>query len=388
VSDDALLRPSRHGRPRDVHLRRSLPPRLGARRAEWSGPRRPFAGRPAALAVLSKASGVLLLFVPFAAWLALSRPRRRGLPALAAALAATAGLVAWPLWRYLEASRSMAARNVGGGVSGSVDRMVRNLALVGDWFPGWWTLPLVLLAVGGMLVALVRRERPGLYLAAVALLPLAFLVVTATFWYPRYILYAAVPGVVLAARGILEPAGWAASRLRAPAGSWRHALVGAAAALALVPALKADFRLWTDPSHAPMPGLERLQFVDGWPSGYGVDETVRFVEDELARHPEGLTVVVNSRAHLTTRVALGVAFRRAPALRLEDLPLERTDVLPLLEEWARERPTLVVVSPVPEGHGRPSPGAWARLGATLALETRKPNGDLCDQVYRLKAGRR
>ena len=228
-----------------------------------------------------------------------------------------------------------------------------------------------------------RRDRAGLYLAAVGLVPLAFLVVTATFWYPRYILYAAVPGVVLAARGLLDAVGWIGSRLRVPVGPARHALLGAVAALALVPAVRADLWQWKDPSRAPMPGLERLQFVDGWPSGYGVGETVRFVGDELRRHPGGLTVVVNSRAHLTTRVALGVAFRRAPALRLEDLPLARTDVLPLLESWAREHPTLVVVSPVPEGHERPLPGPWAPLGATLALETRKPNGDLCDQVYRL-----
>jgi hypothetical protein len=342
-----------------------------------------LAGPPAALAVLSKASGVLLLFVPVAAWLALSRSLRRGLPALGAALAATFGLVAWPLWRFLDASRSMAQRNVGGGAAGSLDRIVRNLTLVADWFPGWWTLPIVLLALGGALVALVRRDRPGLYLAAAGLLPLAFLVVTATFWYPRYILYAAVPAVILAARALAELVGWVASRLGIPAGPPRHALLGAAAALALVPALKADLWLWTDPSRAPMPGLERLQFVDGWPSGYGVRETVRFVGDELARHPGGLTVVVNSRAHLTTRVALGVAFRRARGLRLEDLPLERTDVLPLLEAWARERPTLVVVSPVPNGQERPSPGPWAPLGAELAIETRKPNGDLCDQVYRL-----
>jgi hypothetical protein len=260
---------------------------------------------------------------------------------------------------------------------------VRNLALVADWFPGWWTLPLVLLALGGVLGAIARRDRPGLYLAAAGLLPLAFLVITATFWYPRYILYAAAPGVILAARALAQLVGWAASRLGVPAGGPRHALLGAAAALALIPAVKADSWVWTDPSGTPMPGLERLQFVDGWPSGYGVGETVQFVKDELLRHPEGLTVVVNSRAHLTTRVALGVAFRRAPALRLEDLPLERTDVLPLLEGWARERPTLVVVSPVPEGQERPSPGPWAPLGATLALETRKPNGDLCDQVYRL-----
>ena len=358
---------------------------LASARAARSGRARDglLAGLPAALAVLSKASGVLLLFVPVAAWLALSRPLRRGLPALGAAVAATAGLLAWPLWRFLEASRSMAERNVGGGATGFADRLVRNLAMAADWFPGWWTLPLVLLALGGALVALVRRDRPGLYLAAVGLLPLVLLMVTATFWYPRYILYAAVPGVILAARALVELVGWGASRLGVPAGGPRRALLGAATALALVPAVKADLWLWKDPSRAPMPGLERLQFVDGWPSGYGVRETVQFVKDELARHPEGLTVVVNSRAHLTTRVALGVALRRAPALRFEDLPLERTDVLPLLEGWARERPTLVVVSPVPEGRERPAPGPWAPLGATLALETRKPNGDLCDQVYRL-----
>ena len=358
---------------------------LASARAAQSGRVRDglLVGPPAALAVLSKASGVLLLFVPVAAWLALSRPRRRALPALGAALATTGGLVAWPLWRFLEASRSMAERNVGGGAAGSLDRIVRNLALVADWFPGWWTLPLVLLALGGALGAIVRRDRPGLYLAAAGFLPLASLVITATFWYPRYILYAAVPGVILAGRALAQLVGWAASRLGVPSGGPRHALLGAATVLALVPAVKADAWLWTDPSHMPMPGLERLQFVEGWPSGYGVGETVQFVRDELARHPEGLTVVVNSRAHLTTRVALGVAFRKVPALRLEDLPLDRTNVLPLLERWARERPTLVVVSPVPEGQVRPSPDPWAPLGATLALETRKPNGDLCDQVYRL-----
>jgi len=358
---------------------------LASARAARSGRVRDglLAGPPAALAVLSKASGVLLLFVPIAAWLALSRPLRRGLPALGAALAAAFGLVAWPLWRFLEASRSMAERNVGGGVTGSLDRIVRNLALAADWFPEWWTLPIALLALGGAMLAVVRREGPGLYLAAAGLLPLGFLVATATFWYPRYILYAAVPGVILAARALVELVDRAASRRGVPANGRRHALLGAAAALALVPALRVDFWLWADPSRAPMPGLERLQFVDGWPSGYGVRETVRFVEDELARHPEGLTIVVNSRAHITTRVALGVAFRRARGLRLEDLPLARADVLPLLEGWAREQPTLVVVSPVPEGQPRPSPDPWAPLGTELALETRKPNGDLCDQVYRL-----
>ncbi|HSD27999.1 MAG TPA: hypothetical protein VLL75_11900, partial [Vicinamibacteria bacterium] len=206
---------------------------------------------------------------------------------------------------------------------------------------------------------------------------------TATFWYPRYILFAAVPGLILAARALQQLVGWAGARLDIAEGPGRYALLASAVALSLVPAARVDLRLWTDPSRAPMPALERLQFLDGWPSGYGVRESVAFVKDALARNPDGLTVVVDSRAHLTTRVALGVEFRGAGRLRVEDLPLERPDARPLLEQWARERPTLVVVSPVPEGRARPSPAAWAPLRAELALETRKPNGDLCDQVYRL-----
>ncbi len=360
---------------------------LASARAAMSGLVRDglVAGVLAALVVFSKASGVLLLFVPIAAWLALSRPLRRGAPALLASLVAAGGLVAWPLWRFMEASRSMAERNVGGGTTGLAARVARNLAFVADWFPGCWTLPIVLLALAGASLAIVRRDRPGLYLATAGLLPMAVLVVTATFWYPRYILFAAVPAVVLAALALAQIVGFSASRLGIPPGRARHVLLVAAVALCLLPALGVDRWLWLDPTRAAMPGLERFQFVEGWPSGYGVRETVLFVKDELARHPEGLTVVVNSRAHLTTRVALGVELRRASGVRFEDLPLERSDAVPLLEKWVRERPTLVVVSPVPDGKRRPSAQAWAPLRAELALETHKPNGDVCDQVYRLAA---
>jgi len=46
VPHDALLRPPRHGRPCDVHLRRLVPARLGARRPERSRPGRSSRGAP------------------------------------------------------------------------------------------------------------------------------------------------------------------------------------------------------------------------------------------------------------------------------------------------------------------------------------------------------
>jgi len=163
----------------------------------------------------------------------------------------------------------------------------------------------------------------------------------------------------------------------------RAVLLGAVATLAVVPAVAIDLRLWTDPSRARMPAIERFQYVEGWPSGYGVRETVARVAEERASHPEGLTIVVRSRALPTTVMALSTAFRRDPGVRIEDLPLdEPAKALPLLGAWARERPTLVVVSAI-DGGSRPSVESWKPLGVELLAETRKPGGQPCDSVYRI-----
>jgi hypothetical protein len=62
--------------------------------------------------------------------------------------------------------------------------------------------------------------------------------------------------------------------------------------------------------------------------------------------------------------------------------------MPLLEEWARERPTLVVIEP-PQGKSRrPDPTLFANLRGVLAAQTFKPDGKLCDEIYRLCGGAR
>ena len=341
-----------------------------------------LAGLALAATVLTKAAGAMLFVVPAAAWLALARPLRQRVGALALAYAVAAGIAAWPLWIFFAVSG--AARWALAGSGGEpLERLARNLPLVEEWFVVWWTLPLLLLALLGAAAAIVRRQPSGLFLTAVWVLPLAVLLPTATHWYPRYLLFTAVPTLILAARALTGLTSPAAERLGPTSRLWRLALPAAGTVLVLVPSLRVDTHLWVEPSRAPLPAIERLQFIDGWPSGYGVRETVAFVARELERHPEGITVVMNSRSRPTTRFALNVAFRRERRLHRKDLPLHDSEALPLLERWARERPTLVVVSPMRRDLARPSPQAWAHLGGGLALETRKPNGDLCDQVYRL-----
>jgi hypothetical protein len=341
-----------------------------------------LAGLALAATVLTKALGVMLFFVPAAAWVALAGPRRRGIGALALAYAVAAGLVAWPLRIFFGVSVAV-RQAVGDSVGEPLEGLARNLSAAQEWVLGWWTLPLLLLALLGTAAAIVRRQPSGLFLAAVWVLPLAVLLPTATHWYPRYLLFMAVPTLILAARALTDLTSWAAERLRPISPLGRLALPAAATLLVLVPSLRIDSHLWTQPHRAPLPAIDRLQFIDGWPSGYGVRETVAFLTGELERHPDGITVVMNSGSRPTTRLALNVASRREPRLHRRDLPLHDSGVLPLLERWARERPSLLVVSPMRRGRARPSPRAWGHLVVGRALETRKPNGDLCDQIYRL-----
>jgi hypothetical protein len=62
--------------------------------------------------------------------------------------------------------------------------------------------------------------------------------------------------------------------------------------------------------------------------------------------------------------------------------------MPLLAEWAHERPTLVIIEP-PQGKSRrPDPALFAGLCGELVARTYKPDGALSDEIYRLCGGRR
>lgn len=343
-----------------------------------------LAGLALTLVVLAKANGVLLASVPAAAWLAFARPLARAPRALATAYGLAVVLLAVPLAQFLKTTSAVRFA-IGNSAVPPLERVAPNLALLGEWLWVWATPPLCALALGAAVVSLARRQAAGLFLAAVALVPLALLVPTATVWYSRYVLFVALPGLVLAARALVDLADVGAVRLGLGAGG-RGWLLVAATALALGPSIVQDAALWTDPRRAEMPADDRFQYVDGWPSGYGVRDTVAWAVRERARlpGPGGMTVVVRSHAPLTTVMALRGAFRQDPAVRVEDLPLDQpARARPLLEAWARARPTLLVVSRIDDGRAPSSPESWAGLGASLLAETHKPNGGPCNAIYRL-----
>jgi hypothetical protein len=347
-----------------------------------------LAGLCAVLAVLVKALGVLALPIPALVVLVLG-PVRARLRALAVvyAVALPPSIWAFRSFAATENAQHMAELFTAGG-GAFAGRLAASLTEGSLWLWAWCTPPLVALAEVGALVALVRRDRRNLLLALLALYPLVAFSAALTWRMPRYYLPAAVPLLVLAAGTLERAVALLAARFPEPQQPrLRAALAVVLGLVVLVPALRLDRDLWTDPSRAAMPTADRFQYVLGWPSGYGVRDTERLVRDELGRHPAGLTVVVHANRYQNLRVtplALSLAFAREPRVRLEDWNFADPTAIPAFERWAAAGPTLLVVPRADPQAPAPDPAAWSHVAALVA-RTSKPDGQPCDDVYRMCA---
>lgn len=141
--------------------------------------------------------------------------------------------------------------------------------------------------------ALRRRDRAdGLLLGVWGSWCLFFVMIWGRYWYPRYLLPAVLPLLLLTARCALRAG---------PLFGW--GVVG----LFALSSLRTDRALLTDPLGASLPGIERGQYIQEWPAGYGVAEAVEFLKTAAAR--EGLLLVRDSR-NGPLRQGLDLALRR------------------------------------------------------------------------------
>jgi 4-amino-4-deoxy-L-arabinose transferase-like glycosyltransferase len=323
--------------------------------------------------VLTKAPGVLLFGIPVAAGLFL-RASRPGWRALAWAYLVGAPPAAYALWRFLatrnaERMVDIATENP----AGPLFRFLANLAEASGWLWTYWTGPVVILGAVGLLAALRFRDGRGLLAFALVVGPVAAFAALLSRWLPRYLLFTSVPFFLLAAFG------FSVVVRRVPAAASLGLL-----ALSVLPCLRFDYDLLSDPARARFVPVDRDQFVTSWTSGYGTRETIGLVRDALGEHPAGVTVVTHVNRFRTLRatpLALGLAFAREPGVKLEDWDLADPTALPALEKWAAEGPTLVVV---PRSDPAIPPPSLAAFGSRLErlATTTKPDGRPADDVYR------
>jgi hypothetical protein len=325
------------------------------------------------LGVLTKFSGILLFLIPILTVVFLGG--RRVLGPLLAAYATALLFLLYPLVLFSRTAMLSEVVSEAGG-AGFVGDVLLNVRLVSEYLGYYWTPPLVALGIVGIVLAFWKGSREGLLLSLLAVLPLAAVVLCLRVWFPRYILWATVPFLLLASRSFT----WGIERLKGLVPSPVSAL---ALLVFLWPSLRIDFRLWTDPPAAGLPGIEGMQYINGWPSGYGVEETVAFFRQALERYPKGFTVMTHALGRRTTWYALDLYFQDEPRIDLETADLGVPEVIRALSREATpERPIFVVVSPKGEGAHKTLRGALASLGQRDARFL-KPDGAIANEIFRL-----
>ncbi|HLD27298.1 MAG TPA: glycosyltransferase family 39 protein [Patescibacteria group bacterium] len=209
-------------------------------------------GLGAALGLFSKTTAAALPIVVVISYL-IFRPKLKLLDFLAAFLAAAPIMFYW-LSGTLGLVLGKQSTFVG-------EALVRNnLLQIGPWLYQYLTWPVGLLAVVGLAVAITNR-----LLLINWLVPFILLVIFAKILFPRYLLPVMPFLLIYAATGF----NWLKQKLPR---ILRPLLI----VFLLAPAWFSGQILKDLPS-APLPEIDKWQYVTGWPSGYGVKELVDYL---------------------------------------------------------------------------------------------------------------
>jgi hypothetical protein len=219
-----------------------------------------------------------------------------------------------------------------------------NSQLAADWVTGLMTPPLLILALVGVALALLSRSRAGLYLLVTPLaMALPFIVISED-WYPRYLLPVAPSLLILGA--------WALDRLydrllNFPILTrWRGPVFTGLGLLLLTPALLTDFWLLVDPAQVSLPAEERRQYIEGWPTTYGLAEAAAYVET-LAGQRREIYLGVNTNSFIV-REGLRYYFKQPANVEVVEIDPSSGHALQDLNALALERPTFLILNPARE----------------------------------------
>ncbi len=166
----------------------------------------------------------------------------------------------------------------------------KNLAETWNWYQIYYNIPILLLAVAAVGYAILRAKKgqTEIVLLAWAVLPVvAQIILARQHWFSRYVVAFGPPLLLLAALGLVRFCHYfikiSRERLR-----WTGAFaVGIGlllCAICVSPFIKIDQDLINNPAQAAIATKDRWQYIEGWPSGYGVKETIDYVRDLAAQN--------------------------------------------------------------------------------------------------------
>jgi 4-amino-4-deoxy-L-arabinose transferase-like glycosyltransferase len=175
----------------------------------------------------------------------------------------------------------------------------RNLWVIADFYQAYLSITLIILTVVYLIDTVENKNQEGWILIVWALFPPLIILLIANGFYSRYFLIAVPPVILMGARGFIclfeiviqklhemvkENEIWNPYRL----------LIGS---LLLITVLSGNIffaeKLIFNPEKAPLPKLDRLLYVEGMPSGFGLKMAAKFLQEESKISPLSLMTTVD-----------------------------------------------------------------------------------------------
>ena len=338
-------------------------------------------GLSMAASILSKIPGLIALAWP-PLCLLLGRPRVPFRRRLGLAYALAGALVSLPVIHFFSSTGQLAEKaNLSVEQADRLTAIGYNLGLALGWLSGYWTAPVLVVGCVTALAAAFRGRRVELVLAACSLAPVAFFVLVSFQWYPRYVLFGTPPLLTLTACGLCQLDAWLESRFAAWSRGGRLGRRLLLAACVGGPGAALCVHLAIDPPTAPLPAVERFQYVDGWPSGYGWSEAASFLKAQADRSGRPVLVLFDRADHRTAHVVVRAYLMNDTRFELESLDLGEPGADDLIARRARAGPVFVLRSGARRGKLRALPES-AGVELRWVLSLRKPGGRLVGEIYR------
>ncbi|MBI1879241.1 MAG: glycosyltransferase family 39 protein [Chloroflexi bacterium] len=246
------------------------------------------------------------------------------------------------------------------------DQSWQNLILLMTWMGEYLTPALTILTLIATVYTLKKQPRAGLMLLswlAILALPWIFVVqpplITASLalagqtrlvapalisvvqeWYPRFIL-PAFPALFIFLGFWLGAAGRGVTRLPQ---KWQ--LVSLLSGLPMLifllwPALSFDYQQWQQPELAPFSAIDRFQFIEGYPSGYGMAELVATLRAQAQQQGDIYVAMHDRVARLNAQLAVDIWRGQEKSIHL--LGIRPGGRLPLAEFQAQ----FATITPLP-----------------------------------------
>jgi len=337
-------------------------------------------------AILCKIPGLLTLPIPILTVLLLAKAHRQRLAQhLALSYCITVALTALPVIRIILTTHEYEKSIVGENAAMLVTQFAANIRAIYGWLWFYWTPPVLILGMLGLVFAMLKLKRETLLLVVASLLPILAFTAGSRILFPRYLLLATVPILVLA--GAI--AAWIGDYLcLSKRSQWllrSHRFSILFLMIVGLFAWRVDWLLLANPALAPLPPIERFQYMEDWPSWYGFAEAADYLCG-IARSTKSGIIVVHHEFTGTTNFGLAVLLMREKRIAFRQLSIRAGSEITKLIAWSQVKPAFVVLNRPPLGMvAGEQPDITELLKvAELVASYPKPGGRAAIDVYRVK----